>query len=120
MTLAKSRHAARGVAPSPWRFAGPMRLANLALRGPMRLAIGIGFGLRCSWVCAELARMERRPTPQERLERMQKSFDENYGVLAEDYEVLHRRGVTPGAPNRRSKARRTSARPSAPKSQARS
>ena len=44
------------------------------------------------------------PTPEERLERMQRSFDEDFGVLEEDYDFF-----TSGAPTPPSKAPRKSA-----------
>src|SRR5580698_9556192 len=40
MTLAKTGPVTLRVAPSPWRSGGPMRVAKIAVAGPMRVAIG--------------------------------------------------------------------------------
>jgi hypothetical protein len=58
---------------------------------------------------------ERKPTPEERLERMKKSFDEDYSMLTEDYDFF-----TTGASIPPSKAGRTSVAPRAKRSPKRS
>jgi hypothetical protein len=63
----------------------------------------------------------KAPTAAQRLERMQRSFDKDYGVLAEDYEFFTKGAfITKDASTFPSKARRKSATPSARKSPKRS
>ena len=40
---------------------------------------------------------KKSPTPKERIERMQKSFDEDYSVLAEDYDFFSKGAFTSDA-----------------------
>lgn len=58
---------------------------------------------------------DRKPTPEERLERMKESFDTDFSMLEEDY-----RFFTTGASTPPSKAPRTSAAPRAKRSPRRS
>jgi len=63
---------------------------------------------------------KKSPTPKERIERMQKSFDEDYSVLAEDYDFFSKGAFTSDASTSLSTTPRTSAERSARKSRARS
>ena len=46
---------------------------------------------------ARAARTKPQPTPRERLERMQESFDEDYGMLVEDYDFFTKDAFVPAA-----------------------
>ncbi len=64
---------------------------------------------------------ERKPTPEERLERMKKSFDEDYSMLTEDYDFfINDPAVKQRASTSPSRAAHTSAAPRARKSPRRS
>ena len=61
------------------------------------------------------------PSAAQRLERMRRSFDKDYSVLAEDYEFFTKGAfITKDASTSPSKARRKSATPSARRSPKRS
>ena len=62
----------------------------------------------------------KAPSAEERLERMRRSFDKDYSVLAEDYDFFTKGSFTSDASTSLSKARRTSGERSAPKSPRRS
>lgn len=61
-------------------------------------------------------RMNSQMTPLERLARMRRTFEKSRAVLVEDYEHFTTPPVTPDAPKSQSKARRKSAKSSAPRS----